>query len=71
MSTATGMTLGLACALLALFLITGCIPNGYGSLFTSRKSSPGPYWFGIALYAFALFVVLLILGVRAARGLSI
>lgn len=71
MSTATGLTLGLAVAMLALFLITGHIPNGYGSLFTSRKTDPVPYWFGIGLYVLALLVVLLIVGVRAARGLAI
>jgi len=68
MSTGTGLALGLAVAMLAFFLITGHIPSGYGSLFTSRKTDPGPYWFGIGLYAFALLVVVLIVALRAARG---
>ncbi len=70
MSVATGLTLGLAVAMLALFLITGHIPSGYGSLFTSRKAAPVPYWLGIGFYVFALLVALLIVGLRAARGLS-
>ena len=71
MSTATGLTLSLAVAMLALFLITGHIPSGYGSLFKSRKTDPVPYWLGIGFYVLALLVVLLIVGVRAARGLAI